>query len=193
MELNFEWDEEKAKAKFRKHKVSFGEATTVFIDPLSITICDPNHSIDEQRYIDIGSSENGRVLVVVYTERGFNIRIISCRKATASERKLYRNGNFMKKGNDKIVPAEGNNMRTEYDFTGGVRGKHYKTMQNGYTVSIHKADGTTVVKEVMPKKGAVIIEPDIRAYFPDSESVNRALRCLIPLLSKKRKAKTKKA
>ena len=84
-------------------------------------------------------------------------------------------------------------MRTEYDFTGGVRGKHYKTMQSGYTISIHKADGTTVVKEVIPKKGAVIIEPDIRAYFPDSEAVNRALRCLIPLLSKKRKAKTKKA
>ncbi|HQU32581.1 MAG TPA: hypothetical protein PLA96_13925 [Candidatus Brocadia sapporoensis] len=99
----------------------------------------------------------------------------------------------MKKGNNKIVQAEGNNMRTEYDFTGGVRGKHYKTMQSGYTISIHKADGTTVVKEVIPKKGAVIIEPDIRAYFPDSEAVNRALRCLIPLLSKKRKAKAKKA
>lgn len=89
MKLNFEWDEEKAKVNFKKHKVSFDEATTVFIDPLSITISDPNHLVDEQRYIDIGSSERGRVLVVVYTERGSNIRIISCRKATPSERKLY--------------------------------------------------------------------------------------------------------
>ncbi len=84
-------------------------------------------------------------------------------------------------------------MRTEYDFTGGVRGKHYKAMQAGYTITIHKADGTTVVKDVMPKEGAVVLEPDIRAYFPDSESVNRTLRCLIPLLPKKRRAKAKKA
>lgn len=108
-------------------------------------------------------------------------------------RQPHRNGNFMKKENDKIAKAEGNNMRTEYDFKGGVRGKHYKTMQSGYTITIHKANGTTVVKEVMPKEDAVVIEPDIRAYFPDSESVNRALRCLIPLLSIKRKAKAKKA
>ncbi|HQU32580.1 MAG: BrnT family toxin [Planctomycetia bacterium] len=92
MELNFEWDEEKAKVNFKKHRVSFGEATTVFMDPLSITICDPDHSVDEQRYIDIGSSEKGRVLVVVYTERGSNIRIISCRKATPSEWKFYEEG-----------------------------------------------------------------------------------------------------
>ena len=84
-------------------------------------------------------------------------------------------------------------MRAEYDFTGGVRGKHYKAMQTGYTITIHKADGTTVIKDVMPKEGAVVLEPDIRAYFPDSESVNRTLRCLIPLLPKKRRTKAKKA
>ena len=84
-------------------------------------------------------------------------------------------------------------MRADYDFTGGVRGKHYRAMRVGYTVTIHKTDGTTVVKEVMSKEGAVILEPDIRAYFPDSESVNRALRCLIPLLPQKRRAKAKKA
>ena len=92
MKLSFEWDEEKAKANLKKHRVSFDEATTVFIDPFSITIPDPDHSADEQRYIDIGSSDKGRVLVVVYTERGSNIRIISCRKATPSERKLYEKG-----------------------------------------------------------------------------------------------------
>ena len=82
-------------------------------------------------------------------------------------------------------------MRTEYDFTGGVRGKHYRAMQAGYTITIHKADGTTVTREVMPKKGAVILEPDIQAYFPDSASVNKALRCLIPLLPKKHIVKSK--
>jgi len=84
-------------------------------------------------------------------------------------------------------------MRTEYDFTGGVRGKHHKAMQAGYTITIHKADGTTVVKDVMPKEGTVVLEPDIRAYFPDSESVNRTLRCLIPLLPKKRRTTAKKS
>jgi hypothetical protein len=84
-------------------------------------------------------------------------------------------------------------MRSEYDFRGGVRGKHHKALQAGYTVTIHKADGTTVLKEVTPKEGAVILEPEVRAYFPDSESVNRALRCLIPLMSKKRMTKSKKA
>jgi len=92
MKLNFEWDEEKTKTNFKKHRVSFDEAITVFLDPFSITIADPNHSVDEQRYIDIGSSDKGRVLVVVYIERLLNIRIISCRKATPSERKLYEKG-----------------------------------------------------------------------------------------------------
>ena len=92
MKLNFEWNEEKAKANLKKHRISFDEATTLFIDPFSITIPDPDDSVNEQRYIDIGSSDNGRVLVVVYTERGPNIRIISCRKATSLERKLYKEG-----------------------------------------------------------------------------------------------------
>lgn len=93
MKLSFEWDEEKAKANLKKHRVGFDEATTVFTDPFSITIHDPDHSADEQRYIDIGSSDKGRVLVVVYTKRGSNIRIVNCRKVTPSERKLYEEGN----------------------------------------------------------------------------------------------------
>ncbi len=99
----------------------------------------------------------------------------------------------MKKAMTKIVQREANDMRTEYDFRRGVRGKHYKAMQAGYTITVHKADGTTIVKDVMPKEGAVVLEPDIQAYFPDSESVNRTLRCLIPLLPRKRRAKAKKA
>ncbi|MEW6357714.1 MAG: BrnT family toxin [Planctomycetota bacterium] len=92
MKLNFEWDDEKAKANLKKHKISFDEAATVFMDPFSITIPDPAHSADEQRFTDIGSSDKARVVVVVYTERGSNIRIISCRKATPSERVLYEEG-----------------------------------------------------------------------------------------------------
>ncbi len=84
-------------------------------------------------------------------------------------------------------------MRSQYDFRRGVRGKHFKAMQAGYTITIHNANGTTTVKDVVPKQGAVILEPDIQAYFPDSESVNKTLRCLIPLLPAKRRAKTKKA
>lgn len=91
-----------------------------------------------------------------------------------------------------MAQEKDNDMRAEYDFTGGVRGKYYKAMQAGYTITIHNEDGTTVVKNVKPKKGAVVLEPDIQVYFPDSESVNRALRCLIPLLPKQQRTKPKK-
>ena len=92
MKLNFELDEKKARENYRKHRVSFEEGVTVFGDPFSITIDDPDHSADEQRYIDIGTSEKGRVLVVSYTERAGSIRIMSCRKATLSERRRYEEG-----------------------------------------------------------------------------------------------------
>ncbi len=92
MKLNFEWDEEKAQVNLKKHRVSFEEAMTVFVDPLSMTISDPDHSVNEFRYIDVGRSEKGRVLLVVYAERGSNIRLISCRKATHSERRRYEDG-----------------------------------------------------------------------------------------------------
>jgi uncharacterized DUF497 family protein len=93
MRPNFEWDEEKAKANLRQHNVSFDEGATVFSDPCAITIPDPDHSIDEERYIDIGTSDKGHILVVSYTERGANIRIISCRKATPAEQRRYEEGN----------------------------------------------------------------------------------------------------
>ncbi len=83
-----------------------------------------------------------------------------------------------------MTQIEDKDMRDEYDFKTGVRGKHYRDMQAGYSTTVHKTDGTTVVKNVMPKKGTIVLEPDIQPYFPDSESVNRALRCLIPLLAK---------
>ncbi len=92
MDFIFEWDKEKAKRNRRDHKVSFEEGRTVFDDPFSITIPDPDHSDEEERYIDIGESMNGRLLVVVYTERPPYIRIISCRKATRKERNIYEEG-----------------------------------------------------------------------------------------------------
>ena len=89
MALTFEWDEEKAARNLNKHRISFEEAKTVFNDPLSITVADPDHSIDEDRYIDIGLSSQGRLLVVMYTEQGQNIRLISSRKATKREQRVY--------------------------------------------------------------------------------------------------------
>ena len=94
MDLTIEWDEEKAKENIRKHKVSFEEAKTVFGDQFSITIPDPHHSIDEYRYVDIGYSSKGQHLIAVYLEREPNIRIISCRKATQWERRVYEEYGF---------------------------------------------------------------------------------------------------
>ncbi len=92
MELTFEWDEQKAKENQKKHRVSFQEAKSVFNDPFLWTFPDPDHSELERRYINIGYSSNGRVLVVTHTVRGGNIRIINCRKAKASEVKDYEQG-----------------------------------------------------------------------------------------------------
>ncbi len=89
MALIFEWDEEKLKENLRKHGVSFDEAKTVFNDPLAMTIGDPDHSAREDRYIDMGMSSRGRILMVWYTERGLNIRIIGSRKATRGQRRQY--------------------------------------------------------------------------------------------------------
>ena len=87
--LIFEWDPQKAKSNLIKHGVSFEEASTAFQDTLSLTIDDPLHSIDEDRVVLIGMLNKNRLLVVVHTERGDNIRIISARKATKEERKNY--------------------------------------------------------------------------------------------------------
>ena len=89
MELGFEWDEGKAKSNLEKHKVSFEEGVTVFHDLLVATMPDPGHSDDEQRFIAIGLSTKGRLLVVVYAERGDKTRITSCRMATPREQRAY--------------------------------------------------------------------------------------------------------
>ena len=89
MKTRFEWDHAKADANYRKHRVSFDEAATIFDDQLSSTIPDPDHSAGERRFVTIGTSSSGRLLVVAHTERGAVLRLISARPASAAERKRY--------------------------------------------------------------------------------------------------------
>lgn len=94
----------------------------------------------------------------------------------------------------KHALAERDELRPEYDFKsmkGGVRGKYYKAYRAGHTVKIHKADGTTTVQYFKLEEGAVLLEPDVREYFPNSETVNEALRGLISLLPKKHRTKVR--
>jgi uncharacterized DUF497 family protein len=90
--MEFEWDEEKARANLTKHGVSFEEAKTVFDDPLFVDVYDLDHSNDEPRFIIMGESAQNRLLLVSYTERGDVIRVISSRQATTSERRAYEKG-----------------------------------------------------------------------------------------------------
>ena len=87
--LLFEWDPNKAKENLTIHGVSFDEASTVFRDALSLAIYDPLHSEEEDRFVLIGNSHKDRLLVVVHTERGDKLRLISARKASKKERKQY--------------------------------------------------------------------------------------------------------
>jgi len=87
--IEFEWDPAKAKSNLRKHLVAFREAATVLRDPLAITIFDPDHSEEEDRYITIGTCVGGRVLMVAHTDRGDRTRIVSARELTRAEREAY--------------------------------------------------------------------------------------------------------
>ena len=94
MNYNFEWDPHKAQRNYRKHGIHFEEAATVFRDPGAVTIFDPDHSEDEDRWITMGISKRGRLLVVCHTfqeeDKGIvSIRIFSSRKATRKESKMY--------------------------------------------------------------------------------------------------------
>lgn len=92
----------------------------------------------------------------------------------------------MSKKNPESNSLEDNDMLPEYDFSGGVRGKHHQTYREGHTVKIHESDGTVTVQHFTLEEGAVLLEPDVREYFPDSEAVNKALRGLIALIPEKR-------
>jgi hypothetical protein len=83
----------------------------------------------------------------------------------------------------ELSKAKDDDMRPEYDFRGAVRGKYYKPLHEGYAIHIHRADDTTVVEHFTLEEGTVLLEPDVRKYFPDSEAVNTALRSLITLMA----------
>ena len=89
MPLTFEWDPRKERSNVAKHGVGFEQTSTIFGDRSSLTIPDPEHSLSEERYITMGRAVTGKLLVVVHTERGDNIRIINARRASRGERKVY--------------------------------------------------------------------------------------------------------
>ena len=86
----YEWDSSKAAANLKKHRVAFTEAATVFLDPVALTYRDPDHSEGEQRYVTIGQSGQGGVILVAHLDRGDRIRIISARRASRKEAHEYR-------------------------------------------------------------------------------------------------------
>ncbi len=90
--MDFEWDPDKAARNLAKHGVTFAEAGTVFGDPLAVTFADPDHSGVEDRYLTFGHSAAGHLLIVSHTDRDDRTRIISARRATRKERKLYEQG-----------------------------------------------------------------------------------------------------
>ena len=89
MGIDFEWDPNKAVRNLQKHGVSFAEAATVFRDDLSISVPDPDHSMEEERFITVGVSSRNRLLMIAHAERGDCIRIISARELTPRERRQY--------------------------------------------------------------------------------------------------------
>ncbi|MFM7355076.1 MAG: BrnT family toxin [Microcystis aeruginosa] len=90
--MQFDWDKNKTERNLSKHEVSFEEAKTVFDDPLYVDFYDPEHSEDEDRYLLVGQSNRGRLLIISYTERGNLIRLISAREVTKTERETYEQG-----------------------------------------------------------------------------------------------------
>jgi len=94
MSLQFEWSERKAAMNASKHGISFDEATTVFGDFFSVTIEDPLHSEKEVRFVTIGTSNLGNIIVIVHTDRGDRIRIIGARRATPREKREYAKGSI---------------------------------------------------------------------------------------------------
>src|SRR5438094_10126966 len=103
MPIKFDWDPRKARRNLQKHGIDFDEASTVFADTLSITIPDPDHSEDEERWVTMGLSNRQRLLVVVHTEEEETIRIISARSADRLEREKYEEGDSEKRRNARSL------------------------------------------------------------------------------------------
>lgn len=152
----FEWDDRKAAVNAAKHGITFDEAKLVFLDPMAITIEDEAHSIDEDRQITIGCISFSQVLVVSHVLRGGRIRIISSRRASRAEYREY----YMSQPTDRIqdrAAVASDDLLPEYDFSRGVRGKHY-------------IPGTTLI---------VQLDTDVADQYETPEQVNDALRILI--------------
>lgn len=143
--MEFEWDPRKEQGNQKNHGISFNEAATAFDDELQLTISDPDHSLGEQRYLTIATDVSSSYL----TQRMLMIAFAS----SAREVQPLESGEPMKKVNDV---AAGDDMRDEYDFRGGVRGKYFERYRRGTNL--------------------VLLEPDLAKVFRDSEAVNRALR-----------------
>jgi len=97
----------------------------------------------------------------------------------------------MKKTSGETNRAEAEEMPAEFDFRGGVRGRHALALQQGYTVTVHRLDGTPTTQRFAPE-GAILLEPDVQEYFPDSRAVNHALRTLIELIPARRRTPRRK-
>lgn len=150
----FEWDDEKAEENLRKHGVAFEAAAEAHDDPLAVTIDDPDHSDGEHREITVGMTIFRMLVVFVHTLRGERTRIIHARRAKRSERRRYMNETF-----DRIGDEGPDEMRPEYDFSKGVRGKYYNPRHSV----------TTLIR----------IDTDIADQFSSVEELNAALRTLI--------------
>lgn len=122
MAVQFEWDREKAERNLYKHGVSFTEAITAFDDPLSVTVPDLSHSVNEERFWIVGESNRGRLLVVAHTDDGRVIRLISARLATSVSERAMKH-----QSDDDELP------RT-IDFSGGIRGKYVDRYREGISV-----------------------------------------------------------
>jgi uncharacterized DUF497 family protein len=90
--VQIEWDPKKAAANLEKHGVSFEEAASIFADPLATTVADPDHSVDEDRFLTTGLSNQKRIVVIWHTDREDGVRIIGARPATPQERRTYESG-----------------------------------------------------------------------------------------------------
>ena len=154
--MDFEWDEAKAEANQRKHGVSFAEAMTVLADPLALTGFDPDHSDDEDRYITMGLSIAGRLLLVSHTERGKKVSSVPGRRTDASE------GTTRMATSPDEIQAVDDELRPEYDFRsmrGVVRGKYAARYRERLRV--------------------VRLAADVADAFADEAAVNDALRAYL--------------
>ena len=146
----YEWDPDKASENLKKHKVSFDEAASAFADPFALTFDDPDHSLEERRYITIGTSSKPRIVFISHADRGDDhVRIISAGRR--HQRKPMPTKNLASSRVDELRP--------EYDLaslTGRVQGKYHARATAGTTM--------------------VLLEPDVAEVFTDGKSVNQTLR-----------------